>query len=53
MSLSAAQRQRAVHLYRHSLKNILSWAIRRDVFWEEVRPRLLACSMPPACSPAR
>lgn len=37
MSLQAAQRQRAIHLYRHGLKNLLSWAIRRDLFAQEVR----------------
>ncbi|CAL8470811.1 g10353 [Coccomyxa elongata] len=35
MSLQAAQRQRAIHLYRHGLKNLLSWAIRRDLFAQE------------------
>ena len=36
MSLKASHTQRALHLYRHSLKNILSWAIRRDIFNKEV-----------------
>ena len=31
------QRLRAIHLYRHSLKNMLSWAVRREVFYVEVR----------------
>lgn len=35
--MSALQKLRAIHLYRHSLKNMLSWAIRREVFYEEVR----------------
>ncbi|EIE22808.1 complex 1 family protein-like protein [Coccomyxa subellipsoidea C-169] len=35
MSIRAAQRQRALHLYRHGLKNLLSWAIRRDLFAQE------------------
>lgn len=34
---TAVQRLRAIHLYRHSLKNMLSWAVRREVFYEEVR----------------
>lgn len=34
---SAVQRLRAIHLYRHSLKNMLSWAVRREVFYAEVR----------------
>ena len=28
--------QRAVHLYRHSLKQLHSWSVRREVFYEEV-----------------
>lgn len=36
MSLKAAQRERVLHLYRHGLKNLLSWAIRRDLFAQEV-----------------
>ncbi|KAK9904139.1 hypothetical protein WJX75_005303 [Coccomyxa subellipsoidea] len=35
MSLKAAQRERVLHLYRHGLKNLLSWAIRRDLFAQE------------------
>lgn len=27
---------RVARLYRHSLKNILSWAVNRQLFWEEV-----------------
>lgn len=34
---TAVQRLRAIHLYRHSLKNMLSWAVRREVFYVEVR----------------
>ena len=34
---TALQRQRAMHLYRHSLKAIISWAVRREIFYEEVR----------------
>ena len=37
---SLAQKTRAIHLYRHSLKNMLSWAIRREIFYEEARPAL-------------
>lgn len=45
---SAVQRLRAIHLYRHSLKNMLSWAVRREVFYAEVRrPRPFA----PGCFP--
>ncbi|PRW45557.1 NADH dehydrogenase [ubiquinone] 1 beta subcomplex subunit 9 [Chlorella sorokiniana] len=33
--VSAVQRLRAIHLYRHSLKNMLSWAVRREVFYAE------------------
>lgn len=38
---TAVQRLRAIHLYRHSLKNMLSWAVRREVFYVEVRNRPL------------
>jgi hypothetical protein len=31
------QRLRAMHLYRNSLKQMLSWAVRREVFYVEVR----------------
>lgn len=31
------QRLRAIQLYRNSLKTMLSWAVRREVFWVEVR----------------
>lgn len=37
MSIQAVQRERAIQLYRHGLKNLLSWAIRRDLFAEEVK----------------
>ncbi|KDD73216.1 hypothetical protein H632_c2416p0 [Helicosporidium sp. ATCC 50920] len=30
---TAVQKARIVHLYRHGLKNILSWAVRREVFY--------------------
>ena len=33
---TALQRQRAMHLYRHSLKAIISWAVRREIIYEEV-----------------
>ena len=36
----AASRLRAIHLYRHGLKNMLSWAVRREVFYAEVSARL-------------
>ncbi|KAL4855791.1 NADH dehydrogenase [ubiquinone] 1 beta subcomplex subunit 9 [Chlorella vulgaris] len=32
---TALQRIRAIHLYRHGLKNMLSWAVRREVFYVE------------------
>ena len=28
---------RVARLYRHSLKNVLSWAVNRQLYWEEVR----------------
>jgi len=34
-----AQRLRAIHLYRNGLKHMLSWAIRREVFYVEVGPK--------------
>lgn len=37
---TALQRIRAIHLYRHGLKNMLSWAVRREVFYVEVRAHL-------------
>ena len=37
MSARALQTQQVKRLYRHSLKNLLSWAIRRDIYFEEVR----------------
>lgn len=30
-----AQKLRAIHLYRHTLKNIVSWCIRRELFFDE------------------
>ena len=36
---SAVQKLRAIHLYRRGLKNMLSWAVRREVFYSEVSPR--------------
>lgn len=30
---------RVARLYRHALKNIASWAVDRQLFWEEVRKR--------------
>ena len=30
------QRLRTMHLYRQSLKNMLSWAARREIFYVEV-----------------
>lgn len=38
--MSVVQKQRVLHLYRHSLKTILNWAVRREVFWSEVRANL-------------
>ncbi len=44
MSVQALQRQRAMRLYRHGLKQILYYAIRRELWWEEVRsPISLHC----------
>lgn len=37
---TALQQQRVMHLYRHSLKTIINWAVRRELFYEEVRPRV-------------
>ena len=28
---------RVARLYRHALKNIQSWAVDRELFWEEVK----------------
>lgn len=28
-----------MQLYRHALKNVISWAVRREIFYEEVRLR--------------
>lgn len=36
MSVRALQQQRALHLYRRSLKTILYWAVRRDLWYSEV-----------------
>ena len=36
MSVRALQKEQVKRLYRHSLKNMLSWAIRRDLFADEV-----------------
>lgn len=36
---SPAQRVRAMQLYRHALKNVISWAVRREIFYEEVSLR--------------
>ena len=36
MSVRALQQQRALHLYRRSLKTILYWAVRRDLWFSEV-----------------
>lgn len=30
---------RVARLYRHALKNIQSWAVDRELFWEEVQKR--------------
>jgi len=37
MSTRALQQQRALHLYRHSLKTILYWAVRRELWFTEVK----------------
>ena len=37
--MRALQKEQVKRLYRHSLKNMLSWAIRRDLFAEEVRDK--------------
>jgi len=36
MSLALPQKTRALRLYRHALKNCLSWAISRDVWYDEI-----------------
>ncbi len=36
-ALRAAQKSQAQSLYRRSLKNVLSWAVNRELFWAEVR----------------
>lgn len=43
---SALQKLRAVHLYRHSLKTMLSWAVRREVFYVEVSAHELGAASP-------
>lgn len=30
------QKQRAITLYRQSLKNVLSWSVHRDIFYKQV-----------------
>mmetsp|Transcript_26645 Transcript_26645/g.32364 ORF Transcript_26645/g.32364 Transcript_26645/m.32364 type:complete len:111 (+) Transcript_26645:126-458(+) len=30
-----AHKRAVVQLYRHSLKNVMSWCVMRDVFWSE------------------
>ena len=35
-AVQALQKLRAIHLYRRGLKNMLSWAVRREVFYAEV-----------------
>ena len=40
MSVRALQKQRVLHLYRHSLKTILYWAVQREIWYDEVtRPQ--------------
>jgi len=46
-----AQRLRAIHLYRHSLKNMLSWVVRRDAFYTEVGMLMMEMKMT-CCYPA-
>ena len=36
MALRLGHAERVKQLYRHSLKTLLSWAVRRELFWEEV-----------------
>ena len=44
MVITPQHKLRVMHLYRHSLKHLMSWAIRRNVFADEVRER--ACYSP-------
>ncbi len=37
MSVSPEHKVKVLRLYRHSLKHLMSWAIRRNIFAEEVR----------------
>ena len=48
---SAVQRLRAMRLYRTSLKEMLSWAVRREVFYVEVRARRPPPRPPPPPPP--
>ena len=41
MVITPQHKLRVMHLYRHSLKHLMSWAIRRNVFASEVRCMLL------------
>ena len=41
-----------MQLYRHALKNVISWAVRREIFYEEVRLRKYyqqACELDCSC----
>ena len=39
-----AYRERALLLYRHSLKQILSWSVRREIFYAEVSVLLVSAA---------
>ena len=41
MVITPQHKLRVMHLYRHSLKHLMSWAIRRNVFASEVCCMLL------------
>lgn len=46
------QQQQVRSLYRRSLKNMLSWAIFRDIFYTEVRVAATLCVNPGPDGPA-
>jgi hypothetical protein len=41
VELGLSHKTRVLHLYRHSLKTVVSWCVRREVFWAEVCARAL------------
>ena len=44
---SPLQKLRVMHLYRHSLKNMLSWAVARNLFYVEVGGGIVAAPVRP------